>query len=110
MLYNDRIYIVTCFEHIVGFEQARLEIPARLRGEQLRVRYHSGDVETERRARTVNGVDPAEIIVLDETDAANRDDMEFAYAFQSLSGLQTAAMQQRLTVSQTNTRIGLSRQ
>jgi len=72
MLYNDQIYGVTCTNHIVGFEQARLEIPAQLRDQQLPVRYHSGGVETDRRAWTVHGVDPADLIVLDEkTDPAN---------------------------------------
>jgi hypothetical protein len=97
VLYNDLIYIVTCFDHIVGFEQARLQIPAGLRGEQLRVRFHSGDVETERRAWTVTGIDPAELIVLDETDTAYCAQTEFAYAFESLSGSRAAAMLHRLT-------------
>jgi hypothetical protein len=56
----------------VGFEQTRLNIPARLRDQQLLVRYHSGDAETERRAWTVHGVDAAKFIVLDEkTDPGN---------------------------------------
>jgi hypothetical protein len=70
VLYKDRIYVVECTDHLVGFEQVRLEIPARLRDQQLRVRYHSGDRETERRAWTVHEVDPAELIVLDERDTA----------------------------------------
>ena len=56
--YDDRMYVVVCTDYFVGFEQARLKNPARLRDEQLRVRCHSGDVETERRAWTVDGVDP----------------------------------------------------
>lgn len=97
MLYNDRMYVVACTDHLVGFEQARLKVPARLRGEQFRVRFHDGDVETERRAWTVNGVDPAELIVLDEADTAFRRDTEFALGG-SLSVSQAAAMLQRLTV------------
>ena len=70
VLYNDQIYVVGCTDHLVGFEQVRLKIPAQLRDQHLRVRYHSGDAETERRAWTVHGVDPAELIVLDERDTA----------------------------------------
>jgi hypothetical protein len=66
VLYNDQIYVVECTDHIVGFQQVRLSIPAELRDQQLRVRYHSGDAETERHAWTVQGVDPTELIVLDE--------------------------------------------
>jgi hypothetical protein len=65
VLSNDRICVVECTDHLVGFEQVRLKIPAQLRDQQLRVRYHSGDRETEPRAWTVHGVDPAELIVLD---------------------------------------------
>lgn len=71
VLYHDRIYVVECTDHIAGFEQARLEIPAQLRDQRVWVRYHIGDGETERRrAWTVHGVDPAELIVLDERDTA----------------------------------------
>jgi hypothetical protein len=65
VLYNDRIYVVECTAHIVGFEQVRPKNPAQLRDLQVRVRYHIGDGETERRrAWTVHEVDPAELIVL----------------------------------------------
>ena len=61
VLYNDRIYEVKCTHPIVGFEP--------LRNQQARVRYHLGDGETERRrAWTVRGADPAELIILDERD------------------------------------------
>jgi hypothetical protein len=70
VLHNDQIYVVECTDHIVGFQQVRLNIPAELRDQQLRVRYHSGGAETERRAWTVQGVDATEVIVLDEADTA----------------------------------------
>ena len=58
-----------CTDHIVGFGLVRPTIPARLRDQQVRVRSHSRDGDTERRrAWTVHGVDPAKLIVLDERD------------------------------------------
>jgi len=83
--YDDRMYVVDCTE----------TIPPVLRDEQLRVRYHAGDDETERRAWTVDGVDPAEVILLDETDAAMCEGTEFAYG-ESLSGPGAAALLRRL--------------
>ena len=69
VLYNDRIYVVECTDHILGFEPVSPTIPAQLRDQQVRVRYHLGDGETERRrAWTVHGVDPAKLIILDERD------------------------------------------
>ena len=69
VLYHDRIYVVECTDHIVGFEPVSPTIPAQLRDQPVRVRYHIGDGETERRrAWTVHGVDPAELIVLDDRD------------------------------------------
>jgi len=38
-----------CTDHIVGFGQVRPTIPAQLRDQQVRVRYHIGDGDTERR-------------------------------------------------------------
>jgi hypothetical protein len=100
VLYNDRIYVVACTDQLVGFEHARPKIPARLRDEQLRVRYHDGDVETEGRAWTLDGVDPAELIVLDETDATFIcEGTDFAYG-ESLSGWQAAAMVRRLAADE----------
>lgn len=98
VLYNDRIYVVECTDHIVGFEQVRLMIPARPRDEQLRVRFHGPDGETERRAWTVHGVDPIEVIVLDETDTPFCDGTEFA-AGKSLAASQAAAILQHLSVA-----------
>ena len=99
VLYDDRIYVVECTDYLVGFEQARVKIPASLRDEQLRVRYHSGDVETDRRAWTVRGVDPAEVIVLDETETALCDGTAFAYGV-SLSGSEAAAVVRRLAADE----------
>jgi hypothetical protein len=102
VLYNDRIYVVECTEHLVGFEKVRLEIPAGLRDEQLWVRYHSGDRETERRAWTVHGVDPAELIVLDERDTAPCSNGGPAFAVAhggGVSALEAAATLQRLSES-----------
>jgi len=68
------------------------------------VRYHIGDGETERRrAWTVHGVDPAELIVLDERDAPIRDGgPAFAVAFPGgYSALD--AMLQHLSVASTTT-------
>ena len=98
VLYNDRIYVVECTDHLVGFEQVRLKIPAQLRDQQLRVRYHSGDRETERRAWTVHGVEAAELIVLDERDTAFcAGGPAFAVAHGGhLSPLEAAATLQRL--------------
>ena len=93
-----------CTDHIAGFEQVRLKIPAQLRNERVPVRYHIGDGETEgRRAWTVNGVDPAEFIVLDERDTAICDGgPAFAVAFpRGYSGFE--AMLQRLSVASTTT-------
>jgi len=83
VLYHDRIYVVECSDHIVGSEQVGLRIPAQLRDRQVRVRYHIGDGETERRrAWTVRGVDPADFIVLDEGDTPICDrGAAFAVAF-----------------------------
>ena len=82
VLYNDRIYVVECTDHIVGFEPLSPTIPAQLRDQQVRVRYHLGDGETERRrAWTVHGADPAELIVLDERDTTICDGgLAFAFA------------------------------
>jgi hypothetical protein len=89
----------------VGFKHVRLKIPAQLRDQQLRVRYHSGDGETERRAWTVHGVDPAELIVLNERDTAACDGGQaFAIAHGGgLSVLEAAAMLQHLSVASTTT-------
>jgi hypothetical protein len=107
VLYNGRIYVVECTDHIVGFEQVRLKIPAQLRDQQVRVRYHIGDGETERRrAWTVRGVDPAELIVLDERDTTMCDrGPAFAVAFPGgYSALE--AMLQRFSVASTTTSSG----
>jgi hypothetical protein len=104
VLYHDRIYVVECTDHIVGFEQVRLKIPTQLRDQQVRVRYHIGDGDTERRrAWTVNGVDPAEFIVLDERDTAICDGgPAFAVAFPGgYSAFE--AMLQRWSVASTTT-------
>ena len=103
VLYHDRIYVVECTDHIVGFEQVRLKFPAQLRDQQLRVRYHAGSVETEPRAWTVHGVDPADLIVLDERDTAICDGgPAFAYAWPT--GFSTLeAILQRLSVASTTT-------
>jgi hypothetical protein len=99
VLYDDRIYVVECTDHFVGFEQVRWKMPAQLRDQQLRVRYHSGDRETERRAWTVHGVDAAELIVLDERDTAFcAGGPAFAVAHGGhLSPLEAAATLQHLT-------------
>ena len=83
----------------------KLKIPARLRDQQLRVRYHSGDVETERGAWTVQGVDPADLIVLDERETAFCEGgPAFAVALGGrLSALEAAAMLQDLSVASTTT-------
>ena len=70
-------------------------IPPRLWGGQLRVRYHDGDDETQRRAWTVDGFDAAEVIVLDEPNEAIYDRTEFSYR-QRLSGSEAAALLRRL--------------
>ena len=102
VLYNDRIYVVECTDHIVGFEQMRVKIPAQLGAQQLRVRFHGPEGETERRAWTVHGVDPTEVIVLDETDTPFCDGMEFAVAWPGgYSAFE--AMLQRLSVASTTT-------
>jgi hypothetical protein len=104
VLYNDRIYVVECTDHLVGFQQVRLEIPARLRDQQLQVRYHTGDVESERRAWRVHGVDPAELIVLDERDTAFCSGPAFAVAHGGrLSPLEAAAKLQHLSAASTTT-------
>jgi hypothetical protein len=105
VLFNDQIYVVNCTGHLVGFEQVRLNIPAGLRDQRLRVRYHSGDGESERRAWTVHGVDPADLIVLDERDTAVCDGgPAFAVAHGGgLSALEAAAVLQHLSVATTTT-------
>ncbi|HET6832911.1 MAG TPA: hypothetical protein VFH30_03515 [Acidimicrobiales bacterium] len=80
----------------------RLKFPAQLRDQQLRVRFHGPDGETERRAWTVHGVDPTEVIVLDETDTPFCDAMEFAVAWPGgYSAFE--AMLQHLSVTSTPT-------
>ena len=103
VLYNDRIYVVECTDHIVGFEQVRLKFPVQLRDQQLRVRFNGPDGETERHAWTVHGVDPAELVVLDERDTTICDGAPaFAVAFPGgYSALD--AMLQHLSVASTTT-------
>jgi hypothetical protein len=106
VLYNDRIYVVECTDHLVGFQQVTLKVPARLRDQLLQVRYHiEDDAATERRAWTVHGVDPADLIVLDERDTAFCEGgPAFAVAFRGrLSALEAAAMLQHLSVASTTT-------
>jgi hypothetical protein len=86
--YDDRVYVVDCTE----------TIPSVLRDEELRVRYRFGDDENDRRAWTVDGVDPAEVILLDETDAFC-EGTEFAYG-ESLSGSEAAVLLRRLAADE----------
>lgn len=86
--HDDRMYVVDCTE----------TIPPVLRDEELRVRYRFGDDENDRRAWTVEGIDPAEVILLDETDAFC-EGTEFAYGA-SLSGSEAAALLRRLAADE----------
>ena len=102
VLYNDRIYIVECTDHILGFEPVSPTIPAQLRDQQVRVRYHGGDETERRRAWTVHGADPAELIVLDERDTTICDGgTAFAYARPGGSSTLEALLQQSSVASTT---------
>jgi hypothetical protein len=104
VLYNDRIYVLEGTDHIVGFEQASLRIPDQLRDQQVRVRYHLGAGETEqRRAWTVHGFDPAELLVVDERNTTICDG-GMAIAVASPGGYSTLdAMLQQFSAASTST-------